>query len=82
MTPVEDFLAALHAGRVERVRMLLQEHADVRAVVNAPINHFDSRAAASAKKNLPMLDLPREYGADLNLTSAWGAAGFGLLDND
>src|SRR5262245_54803676 len=52
-SPVEQFLDALHGGAVERVRTLLEEHADVRAAVNQPISHFDSRPVASAKKNLP-----------------------------
>ena len=52
-TPVEQFLIALHAGDVDRVRALLDERAEVRAAVNEPISHFDSRPAARAKKNLP-----------------------------
>jgi hypothetical protein len=81
-TPVAQFLAALDAGDVERVRILLDEHADVRAAVNAPISHFDSRPAARAKKNLPLLDVLVAHGADLNLKSAWWAGGFGLLEYD
>ncbi len=81
-TPVQQFLIALHAGDVERVRMLLDEHADVRAAVNEPISHFHSRPVAPAKKNLPLLDLLLAHGADLNLKSAWWAGGFGLLEYD
>jgi hypothetical protein len=80
-TPVERFLIALHAGDVERVRALLEEHADVRAVVNEPISYFNSRPVARATKNLPLLDLLLDYGADLNLKSAWWAGGFGLLEH-
>jgi ankyrin repeat protein len=80
--PVEQFLAALHAGDVERVRRLLDEYADVRAAVNAPISDFDSRPAARAKKNLPLLDVLLAHGADLNLKSTWWAGGFGLLEYD
>ena len=81
-TPVEQFLVALDAGDVERVRTLLDQHADVRAAVNEPISHFDSRPAARAKKNLPLLDVLLAHGADLNLKSAWWAGGFGLLEYD
>ncbi len=81
MTPVERFLVALHAGDVERVRKLLEEHADVRAVVNEPISYFNSRPVARATKNLPLLDLLLAHGADLNLKSAWWAGGFGLLEH-
>lgn len=35
-TPVEQFLIALHAGDMERVRTLLEDHAEVRATVNEP----------------------------------------------
>lgn len=65
-----------------RVRALLEDHAEVRAAVNAPISHFDSRPVVSAKKNLPLLDLLLAYGADLNLKSAWWAGGFGILEYD
>jgi hypothetical protein len=81
-TPVEQFLVALDAGDVERVRTLLDQHADVRAAVNEPISHFDSRPVARAKKNLPLLDVLLAHGADLNLKSAWWAGGFGLLEYD
>jgi ankyrin repeat protein len=79
-SPIEQFLDALYTGDVERVRALLAEHADVRAVVNEPICHFDSRPAAQAKKNLPLLDVLIAHGADLNLKSTWWAGGFGLLE--
>ncbi len=81
-TPVERFLIALHEGDATRVRELLETHAEVRAAVNAPISYFESRPIARAKKNLPLLDLLLEYGADLNLKSAWWAGGFGLLEYD
>jgi ankyrin repeat protein len=70
------------SGDAERVRELLETHAEVRAAVNEPISHFDSRPVARAKKNLPMLDLLLAHGANLNLESAWWAGGFGLLKYD
>jgi ankyrin repeat protein len=82
MTPVQEFLSAVHAGDVERVRTLLGENAEVRAAINAPIDSFDGRPVAAAKKNLPMLDLLLAHGADLNLKSAWWAGGFGVLEYD
>ena len=81
-TPVEEFRAALHAGDVERVRALLEQHADVRDAVNAPISHFDSRPVMAAARNLPLLDLLLAHGADLNLKTAWWAGGFGVLEYD
>lgn len=81
-TPVEQFLAAVYEGDVERIRERLDDHADVRAAVNAPIGHFDSRPASAATKNLPLLDVLLAHGADLNLKSAWWAGGFGILEYD
>ena len=79
--PVERFLIALHQGDVDRVRTLLEEYAEVRAAVNAPISYFDSRPVARATKNLPLFDVLLAYGADPNLKSAWWAGGFGLLES-
>jgi ankyrin repeat protein len=81
-TPVEQFLSALHAGDVDRVRTLLETHAEVRAAINEPISHFNGRPVACAAKNLALLDLLLSYGADLNLKSTWWAGGFGLLEHD
>src|SRR5262245_27687061 len=81
-TPVERFVAALHQGDIERVREILERHAEVRAAINAPISHFDGRPIARAAKNLPLLDVLLAYGADINLKSAWWAGGFGLLEYD
>lgn len=80
-TPVERFVIALHQGDEDRVRALLEEHAEVRAAVNAPISYFDSRPVARATKNLPLLDVLLAHGADLNLKSTWWAGGFGLLES-
>jgi ankyrin repeat protein len=81
-SPVDQFTSALRAGDAERTRALLQAHADVRAAVNAPIGPFGGRPAAMARKNLPLLDVLIEYGADLNLKSDWWAGPFGLLEWD
>ena len=64
------------------MRTLLETHAEVRAAVNSPIGDFGARPAAIAKKNLPVLDVLLEYGADLNLKSDWWAGPFGLLEWD
>jgi hypothetical protein len=81
-TPVERFVIALHEGNVAAVRDLLEEFADVRAAINAPISYFDSRPIARATKNLPLLDVLLKHGADLNMKSAWWAGGFGILEYD
>jgi ankyrin repeat protein len=81
-TPVERFRSALRHGDVEGVRALLESHAEVRAAVNAPIGPFGSRPVAMASRNLPMVDVLLEYGADLNLKSDWWAGPFGILEWD
>jgi ankyrin repeat protein len=82
LTPVEQFLGALDSGDIESVRRLLRDREDVRAAINAPVSHFNSRPVERAKKNLPLLDVLLDHGADLNLKSAWWAGGFGLLEYD
>jgi ankyrin repeat protein len=81
-TPVDQFRSALHAGDADEVRSLLERHADVRNAVNQPIGPFGSRPASMARKNLPVLDVLLEYGADLNLKSDWAQGPFGLLEHD
>jgi ankyrin repeat protein len=81
-TPVDQFLQAITAGDVERVRALLDMHVEVREAVNAPTGDFGSRPIAHAKKNLPLFDLLMSYGADPNLKSEWAPGGFGLLEVD
>lgn len=84
MQPPSDaqkrFVEALHAGDAARVRELLAGHADVRASINEPISWFKSRPIHRAVKNIPLLDVLLEYGADINLKSAWWAGGFGILE--
>lgn len=80
-TPIQQFTAALNAGDVERVRALLAGHAEVRAVVNAPLGSFGSRPAAMASRNLPLLDVLLEYGADINMKSAWSPGGFSVIEH-
>ena len=81
-TPVEQFVEALQQQDVDRVRHLLDTSADVRASINSPIWHFDARPVIAAKRNLPLLDLLLQHGADINLKSAWWAGPFGILEYD
>lgn len=81
-SPVERFLAALHAQDIEHVRELPVRHPEVRAAINDPISYFDSRPIARATKNLALFDLLVAHGADPNVKSAWWAGGFGLLEYD
>ena len=82
MTPVEQFVDALHAEDVERVRALLEAHAEVRAAINAPVSHFDSPPVMRAARNMALLDVLLAHGADINYKTAWWAGGFGILESD
>jgi hypothetical protein len=79
-TPIEQFRSAVRSGDADRVRGLLERHADVRAAVNAPLGAFGSRPVVMAHHNLAVIDVLLEYGADLNLKSDWWAGPFGILE--
>jgi ankyrin repeat protein len=80
-TPVEQFVAAVKAGDVARVRDLLDGNRDVAAAINAPLFDFKTTAVMACVRNLPLLDLLIEHGADINAKSDWEHGGFGILEN-
>jgi len=61
------------------VRRLLQRYPQLRAMVNDPLDAFDSPPIIHVRSRA-MLDVLLEAGADINATSRWWAGGFGLLD--
>ncbi|MBR0344938.1 MAG: hypothetical protein IJI03_06720 [Rudaea sp.] len=81
-SPLEQFDIAVREGDAARARELLAAHADVRAGINERRFDFDSPAIHQAKKNLPLVDVLLEYGADINARSTWWAGGFGILEFD
>jgi len=80
-SPVEQFVAAVKAGDVARVRELLESDRDVAAAINAPLFDFKTTAAMASARNLAMLDLLLAHGADINAKSAWEHGGFGILED-
>jgi ankyrin repeat protein len=80
-TPVEQFVSAVKAGDVARVRELLEDNREVAATINAPLFEFKGTAAIAATRNLEMLDLLIAHGADINAKSDWEHGGFGILEN-
>lgn len=75
--PIERFKHAVERGDAATVRVLLKEHADVRAKVNAPIFSFDSPALLQSSDEHPdLVDVLLEFGADPNRRSDWWAGGF------
>jgi ankyrin repeat protein len=81
-SPLEQFDTAVREADGERARTLLERHADLRARINEPRFDFHSPAIHRAKKNLPMVDVLLEFGADINARSAWPAGSFGILEWD
>jgi ankyrin repeat protein len=81
-SPLEQFEIAVRGGDAQRARELLETHSDIRAHINDPSFDFDSPAIHQTKKNLPLVDLLLEHGADINARSTWWAGGFGILESD
>ena len=75
------FATAVRSGDVAAARRLLEQVPALRRHVNRPLFPFGQRPVAAASKNLAMVDLLLEYGADINLKSDWWAGPFGILDN-
>ena len=81
-SPMESFDLAVREGDAATARELLVKHAAIRAAINEPRFDFDSPALHQAKKNLPLVDVLLEFGADINTRSIWWAGGFGILEHD
>lgn len=79
-TLLEQFDAAVRQGDAAGARALLEQHEDLRARINEPRFDFDSPAIHQAKKNLPLVDVLLEHGADINARSRFWAGGFGILE--
>lgn len=81
-SPLEQFDVAVREGDASRARELLAKHGDVRAKINERRFDFDSPAIHQAKKNLPLVDVLLEFGADINARSTFWAGSFGILEFD
>jgi ankyrin repeat protein len=81
-SPLEQFDVAVREGDAGRARELLAQHGEIQAKINEPRFDFDSPAIHQAKKNLALVDVLLEYGADINTRSSFWAGGFGILEFD
>ena len=81
-SPLQQFDSAVREGDAATARELLAKHAEIRAAINEPRFDYDSPAIHQAKKNLPLVDVLLEYGADINARSTFWAGGFGILEYD
>ncbi len=67
-------------GDTASVRALFAAHPELDGNVDDRIFAFDSSAIFCARKNLDLVDLLIEHGADINQKTGWGAGGFGILE--
>ncbi|MGH7717689.1 MAG: hypothetical protein ACREON_02440 [Gemmatimonadaceae bacterium] len=75
--PVERFKHAVRTGDAKALRALLERHAEVRDSIDAPIFAFDSPALVAASgRDVDVIDVLLEFGADPNRRSSWWAGGF------
>ncbi len=83
-TPLEQWIAAVKSGDVDRVKTLFDRHPELDQHVNDQVFAFDTSAVFAAAHgstpNLELLDLLIAHGADVNLKSGWWAGGFGLAE--
>ncbi len=77
---VEEVKAAFGADDSAGVRMILERHPELKALIDAPVGPFDSPAIINVCSR-EMLDVLIDAGADINARSRWWAGGFGLLDS-
>ena len=77
LPPLERFKRAVRDGDAKAVRALLEQTAEVRANIDAPIFSFDSPAlVAASSAHVDVIDVLLEFGADPNRKSSWWAGGF------
>jgi ankyrin repeat protein len=77
---VEAFRDAVNDGDVRRAQRLVAA-SHVRKRINDPMFAFGQRAAHVAAKNVAMLTMLIDAGADVNLTSDWQNGAYTVLDN-
>jgi len=84
MTPFEQLASAVRAGDVALARATLEKHPGLRGQLNdaAPNDDFGGLliSTAAQKKNVAMIDLLLEHGANINARSHWWAGPFHVLE--
>jgi len=81
-SPLEQFDITVREGDAQRARELIEKHSEVRGRINEPRFDFHSPAIHQVKKNIPLVDVLLEHGADINARSKWWAGGFGILESN
>ncbi len=75
-SPDERVHDAFRRRDASAVRRLLESHAELRGLINAPVFPFNSPAIVACADDLAMVDVLLDFGADPNRRSEWWAGGF------
>lgn len=84
--PVDALVAAVKAGDTAEVGRVLKQHPALKKRLDEGHPGFDFGGTALIRavndRNMALVDLLLDAGADINQRSHWWAGGFGVLDND
>jgi ankyrin repeat protein len=85
LPPAEALTAAIRDSDGQRVRELLESHAELRAGINEPLVNYGSGVhalfAAVQRSDRATIDVLLRAGADIRRRTEWWAGGFGVLDD-
>lgn len=84
LPPAEALTHAVRAMDAAKVRALLQNHPDLKARINEPLEGYGFGAqalyAAVQRSDRATIDVLLDAGAEINRRTEWWAGGFGVLD--
>jgi ankyrin repeat protein len=78
---VRDFVRVIDSGDPIALRALFDSRPELLRAIDEPHFAFASPAIVASRRNLPLVDVLLEHGADINARSQWWAGGFHILDN-
>ncbi len=78
---VEQFKVAVREGTADGLRRLLQQHPELKSIVDDPLFDFEAPAIVYRKTNRDMVEVLLNSGANINARSRWWAGSFGVLDD-
>lgn len=85
LSPAESLREAVKDQDSNRVRALLDRHAELRAAINDPLPDYafgqNALFAAVQRTDRATIEVLLAHGADINKRSDWWAGGFGVLDD-